>query len=134
MTTPRRRPGRPRRAEQRDTAEAKLLAARQLLGHKAHGGEVHVDGGVNRETAEIVGALGADVLVVGSALWVRGRDMAREIRLIRALADEGFQYGLNQGRPPIPRDRMVAFARLFEEAASLPPAAAKAALAAKRRK
>ena len=34
--------------------------------------------------------------------------MGREIRLIRALADEGYQYGLNDGVPPIPRDRMVA--------------------------
>jgi hypothetical protein len=38
--------------------------------------------------------------------------MAREIRLIRALADEGYQYGLNDGVPPIPRDRMVAFTAL----------------------
>jgi ribulose-phosphate 3-epimerase len=97
---------------QRDTAQSKLLPARDLLAHKMHGGEVHVDGGVNRETAEVVGSLGADVLVVGSTLWVPGRDMAREIRLIRALADEGFQYGLNEGQPPIPRDRMVPFARL----------------------
>ncbi len=42
----------------RDVAEAKVLPAREVLRHKAHGGEVHVDGGVNRETAEIVGALG----------------------------------------------------------------------------
>ena len=33
--------------------------------------------------------------------------MGREIRLIRALADEGYQYTLNDGVPPIPRDRMV---------------------------
>ena len=33
--------------------------------------------------------------------------MAREIRLIRSLADEGYQFGLNDGVPPIPRDRMV---------------------------
>ena len=38
--------------------------------------------------------------------------MAREVRLIRSLADEGFQYGLNDGVPPIPRDRMVRFASL----------------------
>jgi hypothetical protein len=38
--------------------------------------------------------------------------MAREIRLIRALADEGYQYTLNDGVPPIPRDRMVTFASL----------------------
>ena len=96
----------------RDVASEKLLAARDLLSHKAFGGEVHVDGGVNRETAEFVGGLGVDVLVVGSALFVRGRDMGREIRLIRALADEGYQFTLNDGVPPIPRDRMVTFASL----------------------
>ncbi len=97
---------------QRSTAEMKVLAARQILRHKVHGGEVHVDGGINRETAEIVGGMGADILVVGSALWLKGRDMAREIRLIRALADEGYQFTLNGGVPPIPRDKMVAFAHL----------------------
>ena len=72
----------------RDVAEDKLLPAREVLRHKSYGGEVHVDGGVNRETAEFVGAQGTDVLVVGSALFVKGRDMGREVRLIRALADE----------------------------------------------
>ncbi len=95
-----------------DVAKAKLLQAREYLSHKLHGGEVHVDGGVNRDTAELVGGLGVDVLVVGSALWLKGRDMAREIRLIRALADEGYQYTLNGGVPPIPRDRMTTFASL----------------------
>ena len=55
---------------------------------------------------------GVDIFVVGSALFVRGRDMGREIRLIRALADEGYQYGLNDGEPPIPRDRMAQLASL----------------------
>src|ERR1700752_5303697 len=86
-----------------DVARAKLGPARGLLGHKLDGGEVHVDGGMNRETAELAGGLGADILVVGSALWIKGHDMAREIRLIRALADEGYQYGLNGGEPPMPR-------------------------------
>jgi hypothetical protein len=95
-----------------DVAREKLLPARELLSHKVYGGEVHVDGGVNRETAELIGALGTDVLVVGSALFTKGRDMAREIRLIRALADEGFQYERNGGQPPIPRDRMVTFTSL----------------------
>ncbi len=96
----------------RDVATEKLLAARDLLSHKAYGSEVHVDGGVNRETAEFLGALGVDILVVGSALFTKGRDMGREIRLIKALADEGYQYGLNAGVPPIPRDRMVTFTSL----------------------
>jgi ribulose-phosphate 3-epimerase len=96
----------------RDVAREKLLAARDMLRHKAHGGEVHVDGGINRETAEFVGAQGVDVLVAGSALFVKGRDMGREVRLLKALADEGYQYGLNDGVPPIPRDRMVSFVAL----------------------
>jgi ribulose-phosphate 3-epimerase len=95
-----------------DVAKAKLLQAREYLSHKLHGGEIHVDGGVNRESAELIGSLGVDILVVGSALWLKGRDMAREIRLIRALADEGYQFGLNKGVPPIPRDKMVTFASL----------------------
>ena len=76
----------------KDVAQEKLLAARDLLRHKAYGGEVHVDGGINRETAEFAGALGVDILVVGSALFIKGHDMGREIRLIRALADEGYQF------------------------------------------
>ncbi len=100
-----------------DAARAKLLPARELLAHKLHGGEVHVDGGVNRETAELVGGLGVDILVVGSALWIKGRDMGREIRLIRALADEGYQHGLNNGEPPIARDRLVVFATVGRDEA-----------------
>ena len=96
----------------RDVAEQKLPDARQYLSHKVHGGEVHVDGGVNRETAEFVGGLGVDILVVGSVLWIKGHDMGREIRLVKALADAGYQYRLNDGRPPIPRDKMVRFAQL----------------------
>ncbi|MES2208796.1 MAG: ribulose-phosphate 3-epimerase [Chloroflexota bacterium] len=95
-----------------DVARAKVFAAREYLSHKLHGAEVHVDGGVSRDTAELVGGLAADVLVVGSALWIKGRDMGREIRLVRALADEGYQYTLNNGVPPIPRGRMVTFATL----------------------
>jgi ribulose-phosphate 3-epimerase len=96
----------------RDVAQEKLLAAREYLTHKVHGAEVHVDGGVNRESAELVGGLGVDVLVVGSALWIKGHDMGREIRLVKALADEGYQYRLNHGDPPIPRDKMVTFIQL----------------------
>jgi ribulose-phosphate 3-epimerase len=95
-----------------EVAKAKILAAREYLAHKLHGAEVHVDGGVSRDTAELIGGLAADVLVAGSALWIKGRNMGREIRLIRALADEGYQYALNGGVPPIPRDRMVTFASL----------------------
>jgi ribulose-phosphate 3-epimerase len=93
-------------------AARKMLPARDYLSHKAFGGEVHVDGGISRETAEFVGGLGVDILVVGSALWIKGHNMGREIRLIKALADEGYQYQLNDGKPPIPRDNWVAFTSL----------------------
>src|SRR5215210_62042 len=96
----------------KDVAAEKILAARDLLTHAPADGEVHVDGGVNRESAEFVGGLGVDILVVGSVLWIKGRNMGREIRLVRALADEGYQYRLNEGKPPIPRDAMVQFAQL----------------------
>jgi ribulose-phosphate 3-epimerase len=105
-------PGFGGQAFMKDVAAEKLLAAREYLSHKPVGGEVHVDGGVNRESAEFVGGLGVDILVVGSVLWIKGRDMGREIRLVRALADEGYQYALNDGKPPIPRDAMVTFAQL----------------------
>jgi ribulose-phosphate 3-epimerase len=101
----------------KDVAREKLLPAREILSHKVFGGEVHVDGGINRETAEIVGGLGVDILVVGSALWTKGHDMGREIRLVKALADEGYQYQLNDGKPPIPRDRWTTFATLPKQIA-----------------
>jgi ribulose-phosphate 3-epimerase len=96
----------------KDVAAEKIPAARQYLGHKPVEGEIQVDGGVNRESAEFVGGLGVDILIVGSVLWIKGRNMGREIRLVRALADEGYQYRLNDGKPPIPRDAMVTFAQL----------------------
>jgi len=102
----------------RDVAEAKIVPARDLLSHKPWGGEVHVDGGVNRETAERIGGLGADVLVVGAALFTKGHDQAREVRLVRTLADEGFANERNAGVPPRPRDEMVRFAQLPRHLAS----------------
>ena len=95
-----------------DVAAAKILPARDLFGDRPWGGEVHADGGVNRETAEFVGGLGADVLVTGTALFTRGRDPAREVRLMRALADEGYAQRLNEGQPPVPRDAAARFASL----------------------
>lgn len=96
----------------KDVAAEKIPAARQYLGHKPVEGEIQVDGGVNRESAEFVGGLGVDILIIGSVLWIKGRNMGREIRLVRALADEGYQYRLNDGKPPIPRDAMVTFVQL----------------------
>jgi len=105
-------PGFGGQAFMREVAEAKVPAARRLLAEKPWGGEVHVDGGVNRETAEIVGGLGADVLIAGTAMFAPGRNPAREVRLMRALADEGYAIELNDGVMPGPRDQMVRLASL----------------------
>lgn len=105
-------PGFGGQAFMRDVAVEKIPQARRLLADKPWGGEVHVDGGVNRETAELVGGLGADVLIAGTALFAKGRNAAREVRLMRALADEGFAIELNAGVMPEPRDRMSRFASL----------------------
>ncbi|OGN87409.1 MAG: ribulose-phosphate 3-epimerase [Chloroflexi bacterium GWC2_73_18] len=88
---------------------AKIPGIRELLGERPLA-EIHVDGGVNRDNAELLGGLGADVLVAGSALYTRGRDMGRETRLMRALADEGWAH--RHGTPPIDRDRWVVIASL----------------------
>lgn len=60
----------------------KIGEARRLPGRRP-GTQIHVDGGVYDETAAIVGRYGADVCVVGSALFQRGRDTAREIESVR---------------------------------------------------
>ena len=105
-------PGFGGQAFMRDVAQEKIPEARRLLADKPWGAEVHVDGGVNRETAELVGGLGADVLIAGTALFARGHNPGREVRLMRALADEGYALELNDGIPPAPRDQMVRFASL----------------------
>jgi ribulose-phosphate 3-epimerase len=63
---------------------SKIAAAAPYL---APNGRIHVDGGVNADTAGIVGRLGVDVMVVGSALY-RAADMAAALRAIRSLAEE----------------------------------------------
>jgi ribulose-phosphate 3-epimerase len=70
-------------------AAPKISEARALLAAAGNGGLVHVDGGVNSKTAEIVGSHGIDVCIVGSALFQRGRDAADEVELVRARALRG---------------------------------------------
>jgi ribulose-phosphate 3-epimerase len=101
----------------KDVAVEKCLAARDYLRDNPASAEVHVDGGVNRQNAELLGANGVDILVAGSALFRKGADMGREIRLIRALADEGYRYELNDGVPPASRDAWSHFASLPEHLA-----------------
>ncbi len=96
-------------------AATKILPAHELFRDRAPGlpgGQVHVDGGVNRHSAELCGGFGAEVLVVGSTLWKKGVDIAREIRLIKALADEGYENGTGRGRAAIPHDEWLTFATL----------------------
>ena len=70
-------------------AAPKIAQARRLLADAGRGGLVHVDGGVNSKTAEIVGSHGIDVCIVGSALFQRGRDASAEVDLVRELALRG---------------------------------------------
>jgi len=72
-------------------AAPKILPAHEFFRGRSVPGQVHVDGGVNRDSAQQCGALGAEVLVVGSVLWKKGHDMGGEIRRIKALADEGYR-------------------------------------------
>jgi len=62
-------------------AAPKISVAREWLA--ASSGLAHVDGGVNRDTAALCGHYGADVFIVGSALFQRGQDAADEVRLVR---------------------------------------------------
>jgi ribulose-phosphate 3-epimerase len=88
---------------------AKIPRARELLADRPLG-EVHIDGGVNRDNAELLGAAGVDILIAGSALYHKGRDLGREVRLIRGLADEG--WTIAQGAPRVPRERWVPVANV----------------------
>ena len=68
----------------------KIGEARARLAAAGRGGLVHVDGGVNSKTADVVGAYGIDVCVVGSALFTRGRDASAEVDQVKARALDAF--------------------------------------------
>ena len=82
-------------------AAPKLAEAAGLFTERGTRGTVHVDGGVNRDTASVVGAWGAEVCVVGSALFQRGRDTADEVRLVREAVMSGRRDGPGSDRSPI---------------------------------
>lgn len=67
----------------------KIAEARARLAQAGRGGLVHVDGGVNSKTAELVGSHGIDVCIVGSALFQRGQDASDEVELVKELALRG---------------------------------------------
>lgn len=72
-------------------AAPKIAEARARLAQAGRGGLVHVDGGVNSKTAEIVGSHGIDVCIVGSALFQRGQDASDEVNLVKERALRGFE-------------------------------------------
>jgi ribulose-phosphate 3-epimerase len=74
-------------------AAPKLAEAVGLFTERGTRGTVHVDGGVNHDTASVVGAWGAQVCVVGSALFQRGRDTADEVRSVREAVMAGRRDG-----------------------------------------
>jgi ribulose-phosphate 3-epimerase len=69
----------------------KIAEARARLAQAGRGGLVHVDGGVNSKTAELVGSHGIDVCIVGSALFQRGRDASQEVELVKERALRGLE-------------------------------------------
>jgi len=71
----------------------KLAEAVGLFAAHGTSGAVHVDGGISRDTAAVAGAWGAEVCVVGSALFQRGRDTADEVHLVRERIWEGRRSG-----------------------------------------
>ena len=90
---------------QRFMADAAPKLAEAVGLFAAHGtpGAVHVDGGVSRDTASVVGAWGAEVCVVGSALFQRGQDTADEVRLVRERIWDGRRSGPAAMSTPSPR-------------------------------
>ncbi len=75
----------------------KIAEARARLAQAGRGGLVHVDGGVNSKTADVVGVQGIDVCVVGSALFQRGRDASKEVDLVKQRALEAFGAAAGSG-------------------------------------
>ncbi len=75
----------------------KIAEARAKLAAAGRGGLVHVDGGVNSKTAELVGSFGIDVCIVGSALFQRGRDASGEVDLVKERARLGLEAAVANG-------------------------------------
>ena len=61
---------------------AKISEVKRLLAGRP-GALVHADGGVSADTAAVVGGYGVDVCIVGSALFQRGQDAAREVEAVK---------------------------------------------------
>jgi len=74
----------------------KIAEARAKLAQAGRGGLVHVDGGVNSKTADVVGAEGIDVCIVGSALFQRSSDASQEVELVKQRALEAYAAGVSR--------------------------------------
>jgi ribulose-phosphate 3-epimerase len=85
-------------------AAPKIAEARAKLAAAGRGGLVHVDGGVNSKTADVVGSYGIDVCIVGSALFQRGRDASAEVELVKERALGGYETATS-GAPGVPGAR-----------------------------
>ena len=68
------------------SAVGKVRRVRALLDERGLSAELEVDGGVNVDTAAIVAAAGAQVLVAGSAVYNDKRSVADSIALLRQAA------------------------------------------------
>jgi ribulose-phosphate 3-epimerase len=79
----------------------RMAAARERFERAGRDGSVHVDGGVNRETAAYIGAYDADVCVLGSALFQRGQDAADEVRIGKERALAARRDGLGPGHATV---------------------------------
>jgi ribulose-phosphate 3-epimerase len=67
-------------------SESKIRAVRQLLTRLGSKAPIEVDGGIDRDTAAIVAAAGADILVAGQAIFGQP-DPERATRDLRAAAE-----------------------------------------------
>jgi ribulose-phosphate 3-epimerase len=73
---------------------AKIPEARRLFEHRdgsasRRRAEIHIDGGVQRDNVERLGAAGVDVLVAGSSLYREGLSLPEEVAFLRGQATAG---------------------------------------------
>jgi ribulose-phosphate 3-epimerase len=71
----------------------KVRRLRQTLDARGLACAIQVDGGVNAQTAASVVRAGADVLVVGAAVFANGEGIEAAMRALRGAAEEGLQAG-----------------------------------------
>jgi ribulose-phosphate 3-epimerase len=75
----------------------KIRQMRDMIGGLMPGRELEVDGGIDVETAPLAVAMGADVLVAGSAIFATDRDVTVAITRLRQAADRSRRRKRNPG-------------------------------------